>query len=168
MTEFLAFISKNKEWIFSGIGVSVLYAIYAAMRVILSRQSAHRYEISKSLAGRPAAQDVQEKKEPSKDTVEYIANIPLDPNITSDELAVLKRSCNFPRSQFTQGYRLDWIFEELVCDVTASTLHLFLESLFNKGYLAKQRTDRGNIYYRLSDDGVRYLVDNKLVQLGDT
>ena len=115
----------------------------------------------------PTSLDPPLGKGPTKHIVEYIINFPLDPVVTPEEVSILRRFSKFPRGQRTQGYRLDWIFEELLSDISASTAHLILENLLAKGYLERWTTRLGNMYYRISDNGRHYLVDNRLVQLND-
>ena len=94
----------------------------------------------------------------------YVANAPLDPQVTSDEIEVLKRFCSFPSDVSTQGYRNDYLFDRLLPDLPATTLRLLLESLFIKGYIAIQTTVRHR-YYRLSEAGVRFAVNSGLATL---
>jgi hypothetical protein len=140
MNFFVVWLLQNEEWVFSGLGVFVFGLILTEIRSLLKR---------------PAALRSTEEK----------ADSPLDPNISSDEVKLLRRFCGFPRTRYTQGYQVDYI-RKLAPDVAENTLMIFLDSLFLKGYLAKHRTNNGNhTYYQLSHDAVRYLVNNNIVTL---
>jgi hypothetical protein len=134
MNTFLTYIFENKEWIFSGIGVFIISAFVAELRIRPNRQEEYHQEAPK-VQGDSTAAEIPKTKDSPQNVVEYVANIPLDQNITSDELSILKRFCAFPRSQFTQGYRLDWIYNELISEFPASTVHLYLE----KGVTSRAR-----------------------------
>ena len=162
METLISYISENKEWLFSGVGIAILSAIWMALRHWLYRQPGSQSNTNEAPKEIPNSEN-KNSLEPTTNTNQYIAYVPLNTNITANELMVLNRFCKFPRSQYTQGYRLDWIYNELITDIPESTLHLYLESLFSKGYLAKQRTKQGNIYFRISNDGISYLVDNQLI-----
>lgn len=163
----MSYISENKEWLFSGAGLAILSAIWMVLRHCLSPRPDSQ-TITEKVPEETSKADSKNSVAPATSTNEYIAYVPLNTNITADELMVLNRFCKFPRSQYTQGYRLDWIYKELITDIPESTLHLYLESLFSKGYLAKQRTKQGNTYFKISNEGISYLVDNELININRT
>lgn len=95
--------------------------------------------------------------------VDYVINLPLDMQLTDKELAILRRFADFPRSQYTQAYRLAWIYDELLADIPSGVSHMILENLLEKGHLEKYVTKLGSVYYRVSDGGRKFLVDNELI-----
>lgn len=97
--------------------------------------------------------------------VDYVLNVNLNLQITDNEKNILIRFSKFHRGQHTQGYRLDWIDNELLKDIPSSTSHLILENLLDKGYLERWTTKLGNTYYCISDNGRRFLVENRLITI---
>ena len=167
MGTILTFIFDNKEWLFSGIGIFVIAGIFSILRKKPKSRSKTIMAIDKQVKIIEKLPDKKSSKTSDSEPhiIKYISNIPLDPNITSDELNILKNFCEFPRGHHTQGYRLDWIYNELLSKIPASTLHPYLENLFLKGYLARYISGRGSIYYRISSNGISYLVDNELIKI---
>ena len=86
----------------------------------------------------------------------------LNPNITSDEKNILKRFTKFPRGQSTQGYRLDWIYNELITDIPTSTTHLLLENLWDKGFVGVFYGSQGSQYFYLTENGRHFIANNIL------
>lgn len=168
----LDLLSKHKEWIFSGVGVAAIVALIALLRGVFRTPLAITREEPTTTTQAPALQPPPSQPSPPasqpKHVTVYLANEPLDPRVTPDEVAILKRFCSFPRGLHTQGYRDDLLFNELLPDIPTASLHLFLESLFIKGYVAIHTTEDGWYkYYRLSEAGVRYAVNTGLVKLND-
>ena len=176
MEPLIDLLVKHKEWVFSGIGVSaigviitILKRIFRATRQTSPENQSTSSPISPQASPLPAAAALPAPPAPeNKHVTIYSVNEPLDPNLTTDELAILRRFCSLPRGLHTQGYRDDYLFKELLSDIPMATLHLLLESLFLKGYIAIHKTENNWYkYYRLSEDGVRYSVNNSLVKLND-
>ena len=166
------FVWSNKEWLFSGLGVFVLTIIISIFRRVVKKTQADKgVEQANANYSRPISStppplplaEQPEKKEKQSHIVEYVLNTPLNPNLTPQEVAILRRFVHFPRSQYTQGYRLDWIYDELLADIPKGTTYAILESLLAKGYLEKWVTRKGNRYYTLSEAGIPFLVNNGLI-----
>lgn len=165
---------KNREWVFSGIGVFTLGLVLSAILLLWRRYKARRGQSkSPTLITDSRSSSATEEAavlKPTQDAisnhiVDYVINLPLDPNITEQELAIISKFVAFPRGQNTQGYRLDWIYSDLLKDIPSGSAHLILENLVAKGHLERWSTRQGNTYYRISDAGRAFLVDNKLICL---
>lgn len=167
MQHICEYISANREWIFSGVGV---FAIGIVIRILLalfrrkpSEERRHnKHEQSRACASPqpPTTEPPQQSETEAKPhIVEYVVNT-IVPRLTEDEIDILRRFVHFPRSQYTQGYRLDWIYDELLADKPKGIVHMIIESLLAKGFLERWTTLQGSSYYKLGEDAIPVLVDN--------
>jgi hypothetical protein len=153
-------IWNNKEWLFSGVGLAVMLFIIDKFR----NKNSQKYErINKQQPETPVEtiSDLPQQSESQikSNIIEYVIN-PINPNLTELEIEILKKIIHFPRSQYTQGYRLDWIYNELLADRPNGIVYMVLESLLKKGFLEKWTTRRGNRYYTISQDVIPLLIEN--------
>ena len=134
-------------------------------------RSKHKRSVNREVVGNSSEKIKQEEgglnKEEAQSShiVDYVINFDFDSQVTDEELNILSRFAEFPRGAHTQGYRLDWIYNDLLKDIPQSTTHIILENLLDKGFLEKWITKRGSTYYRLSDNGRRFLVEKRLIRI---
>lgn len=163
MQHILEYVWANKEWIFSGVGVFAIGMILPMFRRKPSEETLHKNNKQSTAhvsPQPPTAEPPQQSETNAKpDIVEYIVN-PIVPRLTEEEIDILRRFVHFPRSQYTQGYRLDWIYNELLADKPEGIVFMIMESLLAKGFLERWITRQGNRYYKLGEDAIPVLVDN--------
>ncbi len=164
----LEYIWANKEWIFSGAGVLAASFLGKMLlpyifKVVRGEERAQAGKLDSPQPSMEKPIDKEPKAEAKPYIVEYVVN-PIVPSLTVEEVAFLRRFIHFPRSPGTQGYRLDWIYNELLADMPNGVVHLIMESLLAKGFLERWTTRRGNKYYKLAEDAIPFMVNNGFLQ----
>lgn len=180
MQSIIDLISRNREWLFSGAGILVVSWFFNKVSRLYDWPSSRDYlrkltdptreQDHNSLQKVPTASVDNEgssfEPERLKNVVTFYCESPLDPSLTQDEIKFLKIFSTLPRRAITMGYRVDYLYNLLLSEgVPQSTANIFVRNLYAKGYLSVYTTERGTKYYRLSDDGIRYIVAQRYVSL---
>lgn len=174
------YISKNREWLFSGVGVLIVSWIIAiasrlyhwpALRssgneVNNSTERPNQDLILNSGRVPEIEEGIQNKAHYPRHRINFYYEWPPDPALTEDEVKFLQVFSSLPRRAITRGYRLDYLYDLLRSKgISPATSHVFVHNLYFKGYLKKHTTERQTEYYALSDEAIQYLVANGYVGL---
>jgi hypothetical protein len=173
MQHIIDFISKNREWLFSGIGVLVVSWIVAILAKLYHWPSPRNSEqmVSDSAASLNQDSTLKSAKAPEatdassngahypRHSMIFYYESPPDPAVTEVEIKFLKVFSSLPRRTIARGYRLDYLYDLLRSKgISPSTAHILIRNLFLKGYLKQHTTERQTEYYALSDAAIRFLV----------